>query len=133
MSERSTAAELSQLDEDGFSNRYWLREIAIQLAHLNDMLDVLYDDSLNALRVTSDLNRVRCIQRGSRSEEDEMSERLLPCPFCGGEAIERQTEGHFVECLMCEIGTKFSSSSLLACAGMEPPSHLATRGCCGAD
>lgn len=38
------------------------------------------------------------------------TQELLPCPFCGGEAIFRQGEMErlfWVECSRCEIGTKY--------------------------
>jgi len=37
-----------------------------------------------------------------------MSNTLLPCPFCGGEAIMVKTQkcGRYVMCLICEVRTE---------------------------
>lgn len=47
---RMTADDIASLEAEDFLDRAWLREIALQLASLNDTLDVLYDDHRNALR-----------------------------------------------------------------------------------
>lgn len=44
-------------------------------------------------------------------DERETAE-LLPCPFCGGEARGRTgSRSSWVECSVCEIGTKYSADA----------------------
>lgn len=41
---------------------------------------------------------------------------LLPCPFCGGEGVDRKADimAYYVECNKCEVGTKFQPTPRFA-------------------